>query len=55
MRVQWYGCGDMICLEIIDDGVGIPDADVPRIFERFYRVDKARPANSAAPAWVWPS
>lgn len=31
-----------ICLEVSDTGVGIPAADVPRVFERFFRVDQAR-------------
>ena len=45
--VRWCRCGcsprpSAVEIAVIDQGVGIPARDMERIFERFYRVDRAR-------------
>jgi two-component system, OmpR family, phosphate regulon sensor histidine kinase PhoR len=42
VRVTVREIGDQVILAVEDHGVGIPKADQDRIFERFYKVDRAR-------------
>lgn len=46
IRVSGAQDNGSFLLSIADTGEGIPPADLPRIFERFYRVDKARTRGS---------
>ncbi len=42
IRVGLRGLGDRVELSVADTGVGIPEADLPRMFERFHRVKHSR-------------
>jgi len=41
-RIELANSGDGPALVVADDGKGVSSADVPRLFERFYRADQAR-------------
>jgi two-component system phosphate regulon sensor histidine kinase PhoR len=41
-KIRFYDVGENIMVEIADNGIGIGKEHLPRLFERFYRVDKSR-------------
>jgi|TARA_R110000737_G_scaffold324558_1_gene337561 two-component system phosphate regulon sensor histidine kinase PhoR len=42
ITIRLYTLDDVVTIEVSDDGIGIDQSEFPRLFERFYRVEKSR-------------
>ena len=40
--ISFFDMDELMLIEVSDNGVGVSEADIPRLFERFFRTDKSR-------------
>ncbi len=46
IHVHAKGVSDGVVINVKDSGIGIPESDLPHLFERFYRVEKSRTSET---------
>ncbi len=52
MRIVGAVADDAVSVVVVDEGPGIPAADLPHLFTKFYRRDQGRPTGSGLGLWI---
>jgi signal transduction histidine kinase len=52
IRIDGEVLGDTVAVTVTDRGEGIPPADLPRVFEKFFRRDHGKPTGTGLGLWI---
>ena len=44
-------CDGDLCITIKNTGAGVPEDEIPRVFDQFYRVENSRSSDMGVPGW----